>query len=450
MRSFALRNNLIRGGAAAIAASAIVLAVAAPGSAATTPLAYADANGLHLSLLGSPTVDSGTSTSTTDGKTSKTCVTGATLSQIDGCPGGPLVQLLGNQSLIPSTAVVAQNSKATMASQDGVSQACAGLAGSGATVVSVGSGDCIKGGQQLSLDPGSINLTNLQLSSAGILTGLTTPVQALLQPLLTPILSTLSSSVLSPLSGAIPIHLTLGAVSAYCSATPTTVSGNGTVAGLSLVVGLPAPIGPITIPLNVGTGKNVHVLTNLDQVVTAIKNGVVNALDGQVTGIAGINTLLGGVGSALDQILGTINDNVVKAIEGQLAPLEQNILDGVINAQSQTAAPHPTISITALDLKVLPVLGNQGIDLRVGKVDCGPNYKANAVTPPANCTAANNCPPTPPSACTGTNCPTKVTSGLAAGYLPTGPLGMAFLGLTVAAAAGAGVTAGARALRKSA
>lgn len=438
MRSFALRNNLIRGGAAALASSAIVLAVAAPGSAATTPLAYADSNALNLSLLGSP-ISTGTVVSTTDGKTTTTTGNQA-----------PLIQALGNQSLIPSTGVLVQNAKASMVSGDGVSAACAGLAGSGGQIVAVGNGDCIKGGQQLTFDPGSINLTNVTLSSAGILTGLTTPVQTLLQPLLTPLLSTLSTNVLAPLSGAIPIHLNLGAVSAYCSATPTTVSGNGSVAGLSLVVGLPAPIGPITIPLAIGTGKNVHVLTNLSQVVDAIKVGVTNALDAQITGIPAINTLLGTVSSTLGTILGTINTNVVAAIQSQLGPLEQNILDGIINAQTQTAAPHPTLSVTALDLKVLPVLGNQAIDVRIGKVDCGPNYKANAVTPPANCTAAHNCPPTPPSACSGTNCPTKVTSGLAAGYLPTGPLGMAFLGLTVAAAAGAGVTAGARALRKSA
>ena len=244
MRSIALRHNLIRGGAAVLATSAIVLTVAAPGSAATTPLAYADANALNLSLLGSP-ISSGTVVSTTDGKTTTTT----------GNPA-PLVQALGSQQLIPSTGVMVQDAKSTMSNQDGVSQSCAGLAGSGGQVVAVGNGDCIKGGQQLSFDPGSINLTNVQISSAGILTGITSPIQAALQPLLTPVLSAVSSSVLSPLSGAIPIHLNLGAVSAWCTATPTTVDGNGSVAGLNLVVSLPAPIGTNTNPHAIGTGTN--------------------------------------------------------------------------------------------------------------------------------------------------------------------------------------------------
>lgn len=444
MRSFAVRKNLIRGGAAVLATSAIVLTVAAPGSAATTPLAYADANALNLSLLGSP-ISTGTVVSTTDGKTTTTTGNQA-----------PTVQALGNQQLIPSTGVLVQNAKSSMANLDGVSQACAGLAGSGGQVVAVGNGDCITGGQQLSLDPGSVNLTNVQISSAGILTGLSTPIQTALQPLLTPVLSAVSSSVLAPLAGAIPIHLNLGAVSAWCTATPTTVAGNGSVAGLALVVSLPAPIGTITIPLSIGTGKNVHVLTNLDKVVQAIQTGLVNTLDSQIltnSALGAVNTVLNTLGTNVNQLLGTLNSNLIAVIAPQLAPLEQNILDGVINAQTQTAAPHPTISVTALDLKVLPVLGNNAIDLRVGKVDCGPNYAANAVTPPTNnCQAQSNCPP-PPATCQAQhNCPPPhtVTSGLAAGYLPTGPLGMAFLGLTVVAAAGAGVTAGARALRKSA
>lgn len=436
MRSFALRKNLIRGGAAVLASSAIVIAVAAPGSAATTPIAYSDSNALNLSLLGSP-ISTGTVVSTTDGKTTTT--TGNTL---------PTIQALGNQQLIPSTGVLVQNSKATMSGLDGVSQSCAGLAGSGGQVVAVGNGDCIKGGQQLQLNAGSVALGGLQISNAGILAPITNAIQPALQPILTPLLNALSSTLSSTLT-ALPVQLSLnlGAVSAWCTATPTSVAGNGNVAGASLVATVAGKAIKI-LDLPVNPAPNTHVLTNLDKVVAAVEAGLVTQLDNELLGATNALT------PVIQNVLTTINQNLIAQIAPQLAPLETNILDGVLNAQTKTAAPHPTIAVTALDLKILPVAGNNGIDLRVGKVDCGPNYTANAVTPPTNnCQAQSNCPPPPAPSCQQLgNCPAphSVSSGLAAGYLPTGPLGMALLGLTVAAAAGAGVTAGARALRKSA
>lgn len=444
MRSVALRNNLIRGGAALVASSAIVLAVAAPGSAATTPIAYADSNALYLSLLGSP-VSSGTVVATTDGKTNT--VTG----------GSPVtIQALGNQNVIPSTAVLAQGAETHMSGLNGISSACGGLAGSGGGVVRVGDQETCKLTGAISLNAGSVDLTNLAISNAGILSGLTGPIQTALQPLLTPALSAVSS-VLKPIASALPVSVQLGAVNGQCMATPTTATGNATVAGLSVVVALPQPIGTITIPLTIATGKNVHVLTNLDQVVAAIQKGLVDTLDANILGsgaLSAVNTVLSTLGTSVNQLLGTLNTNLIAVIAPQLKPLESNILDGIINAQSSTPAPHPTISVTALDLKVLPILGSNDVELRVGKIDCGPNYVANAVVPPSFCKAhptAAACQP--PATCQALhNCPppNHVSSGLAAGYLPSGPLGMALLGLTVAAAAGAGVTAGARALRKSA
>jgi hypothetical protein len=386
--------------------------------------------------------------------------------------------------LIPSTGVLVQNSKASMSGTDGVSQSCAGLAGAGGQLVAVGNGDCIKGGQQLSLDPGSVALGGISLASAGILkpisdqlaslgllgtlTGGTSggllgnlpislPVGTTGQTLVNGLLTQLTPA-LQQISATIGLHLNLGAVSAYCTATPTTVAGNGNVAGASLVATVAGQnITVLNLPVN--PAPNTHILTNLDKVVAAVQQGIVTQLDSLLQGTAA-NQLGVSLAPVINQVLGTINTNIIAQLAPQLAPLQQNILDGVLNAQSSTgtanhsiatgSGAHATNSVTALDLKVLPVLGAQQIELRVGKVDCGPNYSANNVTPPQNCQQAHNCPPTPPSACSGTNCPTKVSSGLAAGYLPSGPLGMAFLGLTVAAAAGAGVTAGARALRKSA
>jgi hypothetical protein len=462
-----------------------VIAVAAPGSAATTPLAYADSNALNLSLLGSP-ISTGTVVSTTDGKTTTTSGNSA-----------PTIQALGGQSLIPSTGVLVQNSKASMSGTDGVSQSCAGLAGAGGQLVAIGNGDCIKGGQQLALDPGSVALGGINLASAGILKPISdalanagvlgcasgntssplslTDITALLTALnLTSLTGLIAGTTtcdslvnaiaggltpaLQNISATIGLHLNLGAVSAWCTATPTTVAGNGNVAGASLVATVAGQnITVLNLPVN--PAPNTHVLTNLDKVVSAVQAGIVTQLDSLLQGTPA-NAIGAALAPIVNQVLGTINTQIVAQLAPQLAPLEQNILDGVLNAQSSTgtanhsiatgSGAHSTNSVTALDLKVLPVLGAQQIELRVGKVDCGPNYTANNVTPPQNCQQAHNCPPAPPSQCSGTNCPTHVTSGLAAGYLPSGPLGMALLGLTVAAAAGAGVTAGARALRKSA
>jgi hypothetical protein len=290
-------------------------------------------------------------------------------------------------------------------------------------------------------------LTSL-LGSAPLPTG-TLTCDSLVNSLLTSI-----QPVLTQVAQNIGLQLQLGAVSAWCTATPTTVAGDGNVAGLKLVANLAGT--PITIlDLPVNPAPNTHILTNLDKVVTAIENGVVTQLDNALNGATSP------LSPVIQQVLGTINDQVIAQLAPQLAPLEQNILDGVLNAQSSTgtanttlatgSGSHPTNSVTALDLKVLPVAGNNGINLRIGKVDCGPNYAANAITP--TCTQLHNCPQPPPATCQQLhNCPPphKVPSGLAAGYLPTGPLGMALLGLTVVAAAGAGVTAGTRSLRKGA
>ena len=84
--------------------------------------------------------------------------------------------------------------------------------------------------------------------------------------------------------------------------------------------------------------------------------------------------------------------------------------------------------MTALDLKVLPVLGNNGIQATIGNVECGPNAKKAVVTPT----------PTPTKT-PGGKVPTGIESGLAGGS-NTGTI-IAAMSVLLAAGGAAGTAA---------
>lgn len=377
-----MNRRVLRLGAIIGAATVSTLAVAPAFAAA--PVSQASSNALTLTLIGSP-ISSGTVKATNNGKTESK--TGQT---------NPLVGVLGNQSLL-NIGVLAQEATAKVASNgDGTSAACGGLAGEGASVVQVGDSNCLTPGSPVGLSLGNLNLSNVvTIDPASALGGLSV-LNPILQQILGPITTTLQSA-LAPL-GNTGLGGTLGAVSAHCTAVPGSATGSANIVNSKLTLNLAGTnVDLLNLPAN--PPPNTHLLTKLDVVVNTILDGIKTDL----------NTTLNGLAAPLVAIIAPIQTQVVNAliapIAQALAPLEQNVLDVTLNKQSSTG---DSIDVTALDLKLLPVLTQFGVGglahIQIGHVTCGPNTKVT-VTPPST-TPTGGTPSSP-------NVPTVVDSGVA-------------------------------------
>ena len=164
-----IRTSIMRGGAVLTATA--VLGVSACPALAADPVAQASATGLRLSLGGTPT-DSGTYTATNDGKRETTTGSDA-----------PAISALGGQSFIQA-GTLAQKAATEVRGKDGFSEACAGLAGDGATLVEVADGGCLQPGENLALNAGSADLTGIQILGDQFPQALQDALQPVLDPLL--------------------------------------------------------------------------------------------------------------------------------------------------------------------------------------------------------------------------------------------------------------------------
>lgn len=417
--------------AALITAFAVLGGPGGPGGAADAAaptIGRADASAVTLSVAGQTgysetyraTVDS-------DGHTSTA-----------GSDRPPLT-LLGGQSLL-SSGVLAQDATATAVNHAGHSAACAGLAGQGATVVSVGGGTCLQGGHAIDLAAGTLDLSHLRIVQSTVTQGLPQPLQQALLPVIAPVTSALQQALQRGTSalGNPGLHVTLGAVQARCEATPGSASGAANVAGVRAWVAVPGVGNVDLVRLPVDPAPNTKVVTNLQGVAAAVEKALRTQLNDALSGA------LAPVAAVVDQA--TVLNNVLAQLSGQLAPLEQNVLAATLNEQTR----HPgSITVTALRLKVLPAAQQfvhaAAVDLAVGTVSCGPNGRA-AVQPAVNVTPKRTSTPAPPAAV-----PTRIPSGLASapassdGSRTPAIVLMALLG---AAAAGGGVLTLRRTLRR--
>lgn len=361
-----MNRRVLRFGAIIGAAAVSTLAVAPVFAAA--PVAQASSNAITLDIAGTEGFGSGTVKATHDGTTeSKTG------------ESNPTVGVLGNQSLL-NVGVLAQEATAnTEANGDGTSAACGGVAGEGASVVAVGDSSCINPG-----DPVGINLANLDLTDIVTIDPLSAlgPLAALNQPLadiLGAITAPLSGALSDALGGNVGLTGGIGAVTAQCVAGPGTASGSATVADGQLSVTLPTLDPLVLLDLPVNPAPNTHLVTDLDQVVNAVLDGVAqeltSVLNGQLAAILDPVVLL------IPTIKTQIVDAIVAPLADALAPLEDAVLDVTLNEQSKTA---DTINITALHLELLPAaadfIGAAAVDLKLGTVSCGPNGRY--ATPP--------------------------------------------------------------------
>lgn len=414
-----MRHHVTRAMAVALAAALGALA-AAPASAATT-VARASATGAVVTVGGTP-ASSGTYTVTNDG--TRETATGS---------NRPVASALPGQSLL-SAGVLAQDAT-TRAS--GSSAACAGLAGSGASVVAVGDGQCLTPGGTLALSAGTLDLSHLQIVRSTVLQGLDQQVQTALQPVLDPVVGGLQSGLQSGLRqlGDPGLFLGLGAIQSRCTATPGSADGSATLSevGAYAIVG-GRRVDVLSLPLD--PAPNTRVTGDLSAVAAAVEDALRSQLSTALDGS------LGALGGAVDQA--AVLDNVLADIGRQLGPLDQNVLSGTLNRQVRPSSG--SIEVTALDLDVLPAAAASGLQplaLQVGRSTCGPNDRVAPVARPrpvAHPVARPQAPAKPAL-------PRRVTAGLAHGGASAGaaaqePSGRTRLVLTLGGllvlAAGAG------------
>jgi hypothetical protein len=379
-------------------ATTVAALVVGPAFAATTPVSQSSARALNLNLAGKNiTSGLGTVNATNDGTTeSKTG------------PTDPPIGVLGNQGLL-NLGVLVQEASAKVSNGDGVSAACSGVAGNGATgsLAKVGNSSCITPGQ-----PVGITLPNLDLSKVVVID----PASALGQlAQANPALAQILGSITKPLSdalqkalGTLSITGNLGAIESQCTAAPGTASGtthlvnttgNNNDTPITLQVG-DQKVVIASLPVN--PKPNQKVVSDLSGVTEAIIAGV----DQQLT--QGLNGSL----SPLTQLTDTLQQQVIKTLADSLKPLldpiEQNVLDITLNKQVKTGADK--IDVTAIDLQVLPAaksqLGFSAVDAQIAEVTCGPNGRVAAAAPVTPATQVK-----PPAALP--KVPTVVDSGLA-------------------------------------
>lgn len=419
-----MNRNLFKAGAFAGVVS--VAALAAGPALAAAPVSQARANGLNIQLAGNKLI-SGETLATNNGKQAGhgDVRVDNTLPQVAGALPGTNVAGVG---------VVLQDA---WADKDGNSAACAGAAGQGSGLVSVGSKPCsVKGNQTATLDLASLDLGNLVADPSSIvgqilnaIPGINGIAGTLQDTLVGQLTSTLSSTL-----GNVGLNGSLGAVAGMCSATPDSATGSATIADshLGLTVGN-QKFTLVDFPAN--PDPNTHVLTNLDKVtqvvLDAVQTQVENLLATPLQDIPNDGTPLGQLAALLKalplvDLTGALSDALkllipnlqnslitplVKALQPLLQPLEKNVLDITLNKQP-VPQKAKTFETTALDLQVLPALkqftgGSSLVGGTIGHVICGPNSRLGA---PSESPSPSNSPS--PSKTPSNHIPTNVDSGM--------------------------------------
>ncbi len=404
-------TRLTRG--AAVLTTAAVLGISAGPAVAAEPVAQASATGLRLTIASTPT-DSGTYSVSHDGRT-----------QTESGSSDPAISALGGQSFIQA-GTLSQDASAQVRAGRGLSRACAGLAGDGATLVEVAEGGCLTPGQNLDLNAGTVDLTGVRILGDQF----PQELQDALQPVLDPLLAGLTDALEAVLDGGdVALGLNLGAVQSFCSAQPGSASGGTDITDATLDATLGGQsLNLVTLPTN--PPPNTRVVTDLGVVVQSLLDALStefeSALDGALGPLAGVVD----EAEVLAEALGQGGE--------QLAPLEENVLEITLN--KQVTPSQGAIEVTALDLHVLPAAEAAGVELvgaQIGETTCGPNARVTSGGDP-------DPSPTPPAPV-----PTAVPAGVESvgGDAGLGAGGNLALLALVALSAGAGVASYRRSLR---
>jgi hypothetical protein len=371
-------------GAAALSTLAI-----APAFAAATGTSQATAQSLKLSIAGNSVIAQETE-ATNDGS-SETVTDNSTVPTLADLL--PATNLLG----------VGVAPQAAVAKPDGTSYACAGIAGTGGGIVTVGGSKCDLNGQPLTIDLAHLDLGNIILGTDSALGSALAPLSVVLNQIglaLNQVVTALSSGLASTPLGEITIGGSLSAIEGSCQADPDAATGDTRLVDSSggsnstpISVTLPGVADPIVLlNLPANPPPNTEVVVDLDTVTQT----QIDALKVE------LNTAVGGAlgGLGLGALLQTVQDQVVTVLVQNLQPLLQAVQDNLLNItlnKQVSSDGGKKISVTALTLDVLPAAaqftGSSLISGEIGKVTCGPNTRT-VVTPTTPTPTDNEKPPT--------------------------------------------------------
>ncbi len=358
-----MKKNLARLGALS---ASTTLALMATGSAWAAPVvARADANAITLSIGGNAG-GSGQVTATNDGTGERK--EGETT---------PPISVLGNQDLL-NAGVLQQDAAAQVQDGVGVSAACAGVAGEGASVAEVGDSNCLFPGQPVGVTIANLDLTGAVLvNPESALADLNAIGDPLMEQLVGPLTAALSEG-LAPL-GETGLVGSFSVIEERCVASPGTAQASADLVDAQLTLSVAGESVPV-VNLPVHPEPNTKVVTDLDQVVNlavdAVEEDLRSTLEGALADLTGVT----------DELQTQIVDTLVAEVSDNLAPVEENILDITLNAQSRPAPD--AIAATALDLELLPAAAELAdgplVDLQIGNVECGPTGVVQTAATPSS------------------------------------------------------------------
>jgi hypothetical protein len=353
--------------ASVLGAFALSTLAVAPALAAA-PVSQAGANAVMLSVAGNEN-GSGNATATNDGSTETK--TGQET---------PPLSVLGGQQLL-NLGVLAQEATAAT---DGSSAACAGVAGDGGSVANIGGSRCLVPGDQVTGTLGNLDLSGLVLVDPdGALGALSRVQETALQPVLDAVTTAINSAVDGARDqfGDLGLVARFGAVEGECTAEPGSATGDAVLTDAAIGVVFPeqAPQQDLVLlDLPVHPEPNTHLTTNLSDVLDMILDAIGDDLNNSLNGA--LAPLVTGIDQLKTSVVGAVRDNV----ESNLAPLEQNLLDIVLNRQLRPT--DDSIKVRSLDLTVLPVLEDQLdaalVNLQIGNAACGPSGRIAAAAAP--------------------------------------------------------------------
>lgn len=408
------RVRTARGAVALAGAAALVGLSGAPAAAAT--VAQASGTAVRVSVAGNA-ADSGSFRSTHDGDREQTSGSNR-----------PAVALPGLGAA--SAGTLAQDARTRVQDGRGYTEACAGLAGDGATVVGVGEGTCLQGGQTLQLAAGTLDLSGLEIVGGDLPLPADLPLDPGQLEVLTDALNDAVDQVSTRL-GNPGLFLDLGAVQSRCTSGPGTAQGSASIVGARAYAQFQGrQVDLVRLP--VSPPPNTKLVTDLSAVSAEVRGALRTQLE------TGLDGALGPLAELVDQ--GKAIDDALAQISEQLAPLEQNLLDLTLNKQVRQGADQ--ITVTALDGQVLPVAAEQldasAVSLQIGESACGPSGQVTTAQPTPTPDPTPDPQPRPePAPRTPTVVPAGVATAPDTGLSGTGVATLAGL-VALALAAGVG------------
>ncbi len=347
-----MNKTLVRLGA--VGASATLATMAAAPAWAAPAVAQAEATAVRISVAGNGS-DSGAVRATHDG--SGETREGET---------APPVAVLGNQDLA-NFGVLQQDAATQLQDGEGVSAACAGVAGEGGSVAQVGDSTCIFPGEPVAVTIANLDLTGAVAVQPESALG---PLDEALAPVMDQLVGPLTAALaegLAPL-GETGLVGTFSTVEERCVAAPGRARAEATIVDgkLSLTVA-DQRIDLLDLPTH--PEPETKVVTDLDTVLNLVVDAVEENLRTTLEGALADVTVL------TDELQAQVVDTLVAEVSANLAPAEENLLDITLNAQHSPQAG--AIAGTAVDVQVLPAAAEVAdaslVAVQLGNVACGPN-----------------------------------------------------------------------------